>query len=136
MGDFETAHLGQIVTDRFKPVVEDICGADTHQFEPVEITNANKNEDRHRWWFVPAVRLFALRKDLIEPPLNDLGYYPSNKGPSGWHVTFDASIVDDHPIFCPGEFLSSPILVNDDFISAVEAAGLTGLAFRYSFPIG
>ena len=134
LNDVESAHLSFIVTDRFKDVVEDLCGVGTHQFEPVEVVNALKGEDRHCWWFVPAVRLHALDPDKVDPPLNDLGYYPHTAGPFDATITFRSEVVDDHHIFCTAEYRHL-IFVSDAFRASCESAGITGADFDPPFPV-
>jgi hypothetical protein len=136
LDDVEVSHHGQIVTDRFKDVVDDVCGADAHQFEPVEVTNAKKHENRHRWWFVPSVRLFPLDPQRTQPPLHELGFYPKIGAPPAWQIVFRREVVQGHSLFCAGELLLEPvILVDDDFVSACDRAGIKGLTFRSSFPV-
>lgn len=134
LADIERSHSGKIVSERFKDVVEGLCGVETHQFEPVEIMNPSGHEDRHRWWFIPAVRLFAFDTDKIDPPLHALGFYPETRGAKDWNLTFRAAVVDGHHIFSAGELLSPVLWVDDAFVASAEAAELTGMRFEYSFP--
>jgi hypothetical protein len=133
--DVESAYLGHVVTDRFKAVVDTACGDGVHQFEPVEVVNALKEEDRHRWWFVPGVRLKPLDPDLTQPLLNRQGFYDiAGTTSETREPVFRRGVVTGHPIFAAAE-MRGIICVSDEMRSACEAAGLTGLVFDHSFPV-
>lgn len=133
--DVETSHHGQIVTDRFRSVVEEVCGSQVHQFEPVEIENARRGEERRRWWFVPTVRLRALDAERTQPPHKRQGTYDMFR--TTWdtrHLVFRGDIVADHHIFSTAE-IQGLFFTSDTFRTACEAAGITGLDLRHSFPV-
>ncbi len=123
--DFIGVQLGQIVSERFRSLVE-AHDPDRHQFEPVSIVwSKPETVPQTYYWFIPAVRLFALDPEKTDPPLAERsGKYKISLPVSQWKPVYRQSVVADTSVFVAAELHG--IHVTSEFKDALEAAGLTG----------
>ena len=123
--DFIGVQLGQIVSERFRALVE-AHDPGRHQFEPVSIVwSKPETEPQTYYWFIPAVRLFALDPEKTDPPLAERsGKYKISLPVSQWKPVYRQSVVADTSVFVAAELHG--IHVTSEFKDALEAVGMTG----------
>lgn len=146
--DYMPSHFGQVVSERFRDLVEKMDPG-AHQFVPVTLEwPSGKVVEEQYFWLFSGNRLFPLdfmeTKPKMRPyPEGPDWIYPHADGspaalyssPSAykdWHPVFRSEIIGACNVFCTGDF-NNRIFISDDMKITLDESGFSGFYFRGPF---
>lgn len=128
--DYEGAYIGWTVSDRFRDLIEAIEPG-IHQFEPIRFIAKDRSPLADRWFWQVCNRIDSVHRGLSNLTFkqNGIVWRPPPK-PTVPRIVFDLSKIRTAN-FWHDKHLSSGTFVSDIAKERVEAAGITGVYFKY-----
>ena len=126
--DYEGSWNIYSVSDRFRALIEEIEPG-VHQFEPVRFVAKDGADFGTRWFWQVCNRIDSVHRGLTNMTLPGPHWRPPGAGVKP-HMGFDVSAIG-HASFWHDKHISNATFVSDAAKSRIDAAGITGVHFRY-----